>query len=118
GQNQATATAFVVGITLVGGGQGTSALAKVAQSADVLASVGPTASLRSFGAVQVTATIVSDGTHGNYASATVTSGGGGLISAGLFLASAILAGATTAELRAPVFSSGSVTVSAAGDSTA
>ncbi|WP_345762181.1 beta strand repeat-containing protein [Diaminobutyricibacter sp. McL0608] len=118
GQNQATATAFVVGITLVGGGQGTSALAKVAQSADVLASVGPTASLRSFGAVQVTATIASDGTHGNYASATVTSGGGGLISAGLFLASAILAGATTAELRAPVFSSGSITVSAAGDSTA
>jgi hypothetical protein len=61
---------------------------------------------------------VSDGTHGNYAAATVTSGGGGLINAGAFVASALLAGATTAELRASVLASGSVLVTAAGDSTA
>ncbi|WP_367889442.1 hypothetical protein [Humibacter ginsenosidimutans] len=113
GQNQASAEADVLNIALLGGGQGTFPVAHVEQSAQVLASVGASASVHSAGLVSVKAgTTIDSAGHGDYAFAKVLGGGGGFINAGVYTADAELLAPVTAELRTTVASSGGVSVTA------
>jgi LPXTG-motif cell wall-anchored protein len=119
GQNQVQAEADVIGITLLGGGQGTFPVAYVEKSAQVLASIGAAASIDSTGLVSVAATITLDGDgNGDLAFAKVTGGGGGIVNGGVYTADAELLSPTTAELATTVHSSGGVSVTAASTSRA
>ncbi|MFK4837745.1 hypothetical protein ACI3KY_18610 [Microbacterium sp. ZW T2_14] len=109
GQNQALAEAFVIGIGLLGSGQGVDASAEVTTAALVRAVI-ELGTVFSSGLVAARARILTDGGSGNVASAIITAGSGGLVSGGGYVATAFLRGATTAEVSGIIGGSGSVEV--------
>ena len=109
GSNLATATANIVNFS-IGGVSGANANAEIQTGADVVAGIGPDATVDITGAVLVDAGL----TTPNQAPAETHSTGVGLISGGVFFASSKIGGAVVARLDGSVSSAAQVTVQANG----
>ena len=112
GLDTATATATIDGFSLLVGGNGVSADAEILTGADITAGVGSTATIFAAADVFVDAEQTKPGNSATAAAHSIT--GGGLISAGIFLAKALVGGATTATLNGNVTGSSTIVVLANG----
>ncbi len=111
GNNEATATTFTAGITLLGSISGAGADAEVTSAADVEALVG-SGTLHSTGTIAVTA----NGT--NYAKGDSDGGAGGLVAIGISIPTSTVGGAVKAQFDADVTNASGMTVSATSKNTA